>query len=159
MRLSNFLLITLITYSEAGMSSAIASKDKLVIGIAQFPSTLHPNIDTVAAKSYIHAMTARHFTVFDKDWKLICMLFIKLPTIENGLAKKNTWWKKELSVTYSIHSEASWGDGVAVSSKDVLLAWEVRKHPKSGVGNMGLYRKIYKIDVKTLKLLLLISIN
>ena len=94
MRLSNFLLITLITYSEAGMSSAIASKDKLVIGIAQFPSTLHPNIDTVAAKSYIHAMTARHFTVFDKDWKLICMLFIKLPTIENGLAKKNTQWKK-----------------------------------------------------------------
>ena len=88
MRLSNFLLITLITYSEAGMSSAIASKDKLVIGIAQFPSTLHPNIDTVAAKSYIHAMTARHFTVFDKDWELICMLFIKLPTIENGLAKK-----------------------------------------------------------------------
>jgi peptide/nickel transport system substrate-binding protein len=86
------------------MSSAIASKDKLVIGIAQFPSTLHPNIDTVAAKSYIHAMTARHFTVFDKDWKLICMLFIKLPTIENGLAKNKKHPMEKRTFCYLFHS-------------------------------------------------------
>ena len=88
MRLLNFLLLAIIIFPGIWISATIASKDKLVIGITQFPSTFHSNIDSMAAKSYIHAMTARPFTVFDKDWKLICMLCTKLPTIENGLAKK-----------------------------------------------------------------------
>ena len=58
-----------------------------MIGITQFPSTLHPNIDSMAAKSYVLAMAQRPFTTYDPEWQLICMLCTELPTIENGLAK------------------------------------------------------------------------
>jgi peptide/nickel transport system substrate-binding protein len=104
----------------------------------------------MAAKSYILAMTARPFTVFDANWELICMLCTELPTLENGLAKKERTpgGKQGVAVTYSIQPKALWGDGVAVSTKDVLFTWKVGRHPKSSVGNMELYRSIYKIDVK-----------
>ena len=144
------ILIALVVYTSAGSPSTIAAKDKLVIGITQFPSTFHPNIDSMAAKSYILAMTARPFTVFDANWELICMLCTELPTLENGLAKKERTpgGKQGIAVTYSIQPKALWGDGVAVSTKDVLFTWKVGRHPKSSVGNMELYRSIYKIDVK-----------
>ena len=150
MRLMKAILIALVVYTSAGSPSTIAAKDKLVIGITQFPSTFHPNIDSMAAKSYILAMTARPFTVFDANWELICMLCTELPTLENGLAKKERTpgGKQGVAVTYSIQPKALWGDGVAVSTKDVLFTWKVGRHPKSSVGNMELYRSIYKIDVK-----------
>lgn len=150
MRFLKAILIALVVYTSAGSPSTIAAKDKLVIGITQFPSTFHPNIDSMAAKSYILAMTARPFTVFDANWELICMLCTELPTLENGLAKKERTpgGKQGIAVTYSIQPKARWGDGVAVSTKDVLFTWKVGRHPKSSVGNMELYRSIYKIDVK-----------
>ena len=150
MRLMKAILIALVVYTSAGSPSTIAAKDKLVIGITQFPSTFHPNIDSMAAKSYILAMTARPFTVFDANWELICMLCTELPTLENGLAKKEITpgGKQGIAVTYSIQPKALWGDGVAVSTKDVLFTWKVGRHPKSSVGNMEMYRSIYKIDVK-----------
>lgn len=150
MRLFKAILIALIVYTSAGSPSTMAAKDKLVIGITQFPATFHPNIDSMAAKSYILAMTARPFTVFDANWELICMLCTELPTLENGLAKKETTpgGKQGIAVTYSIQPKALWGDGVAVSTKDVLFTWKVGRHPKSSIGNMELYRSIYKVDVK-----------
>ena len=150
MRFLKAILITLVVYTSAGSPSTIVAKDKLVIGITQFPSTFHPNIDSMAAKSYILAMTARPFTIFDANWELICMLCTELPTLENGLAKKERTpgGKQGIAVTYSIQPKALWGDGVAVSTKDVLFTWKVGRHPKSSVGNMELYRSIYKIDVK-----------
>ena len=150
MRFLKAILIALVVYTSAGLPSTIAAKDKLVIGITQFPSTFHPNIDSMAAKSYIIAMRARPFTVFDAKWELICMLCTELPTLENGLAKKERTpgGKQGIAVTYSIQPKALWGDGVAVSTKDVLFTWKVGRHPKSSVGNMELYRSIYKIDVK-----------
>ena len=150
MRLFKAILIALVVYTSAGSPSTMAAKDKLVIGITQFPATFHPNIDSMAAKSYILAMTARPFTVFNANWELICMLCTELPTLENGLAKKETTpgGKQGIAVTYSIQPKALWGDGVAVSTKDVLFTWKVGRHPKSSIGNMELYRSIYKVDVK-----------
>ena len=79
------LLILTGVYST-GPAQAQKNTDQLVIGITQFPSTFHPNIDAMLAKTYILAMTRRPFTSYDKDWKLVCMLCVTLPTIENGLA-------------------------------------------------------------------------
>lgn len=127
---------------------AKAAKDELVIGITQFPSSFHPTIDTMMAKTYILSMTRRPFTVYDKNWQLVCLLCTELPTLENGLAKpeKAPNGKQGIAVTYTIHPDATWGDGTPVTTKDVLFTWEVGRHPKSGVGNMELYRSLYKID-------------
>jgi len=142
-----FLIIYLAIVVMASPSRA--AKDELVIGITQYPSNLHPDIDSMMAKTYIQAMTRRSYTAFDANWKVVCMLCTTLPTIENGLAKpeKTPDGKQGIAVTYTIHPGATWGDGVPVSTKDVMLTWKIGRHKMSGFGNMEFYRSLYKIDV------------
>ncbi|NQU62012.1 MAG: peptide ABC transporter substrate-binding protein [Rhodospirillales bacterium] len=105
------------------------------------------------AKTYVLSMTRRPLTAYDKDWKLVCMLCVTLPTIENGLAvsEKTPKGQQGIAVTYTIRPDANWGDGTPVSTKDVVFTWKVGRHKKSGVGNIELYRSLYKIDVKDAK--------
>ena len=136
----------------AALSSAAAARpaDELAIGITQFPSTLHPSIDTMAAKSYILAMTRRPLTTFDAGWHLVCMLCTQLPTIENGLAVPVALpgGGRGIRVTYTLQPEARWGDGVPVTTEDVRFTWEVGRHKQSGLANAELYRRITAIEVK-----------
>ena len=64
------LLLLLIGLGGAPMGAAAAPRDELVIGVTQYPSTLHPNIDAMLAKTYVLAMTRRPVTTYDADWKL-----------------------------------------------------------------------------------------
>lgn len=127
-----------------------AGRDSLTIGITQFPSTLNPNIDAMAAKSYVLGMAMRPFTVYDAVWKLVCLLCTELPSIENGLAVPVDLpeGKKGIDLTYTIRPEAKWGDGVPVTTVDVLFTYEVGRNRQSAVGNAELYRRITSIDAK-----------
>ena len=122
---------------------------ELRIGMTQFPSTLNPLIDSMLAKSYVLAMTRRPLTTYDQNWELVCMLCTELPTIENGLAKPEDLpdGKRGIAVTYRIHPQATWGDGVAVTSADVVFTWEVGRHPKTGVSDYEFFKRILSIDV------------
>ncbi|MGC2413294.1 MAG: peptide ABC transporter substrate-binding protein [Stellaceae bacterium] len=122
----------------------------MTIGITQFPSTLNPNIDAMAAKSYVLGMALRPFTVYDADWRLVCLLCGTLPSIDNGLAVPVDLadGKKGIDITYTIRPEATWGDGVPVTTEDVLFTYKVGRHKESAVGNAELYRRITSIDVK-----------
>ncbi|MEQ8194897.1 MAG: peptide ABC transporter substrate-binding protein [Rhodospirillales bacterium] len=122
---------------------------ELVIGLTQFPSTFHPNIDSMLAKTYILAMVRRPFTAYDHKWKLACMLCTELPTLKNGLAKLERTPKgaQGIAVTYTIRPDAVWGDGKPITTKDVLFTWKVGQHKLSGVSNQEMYRRIYKIDI------------
>ena len=136
--------------------SAPAAGDErvsLTIGITQFPSTLNPNIDAMAAKSYVLGMALRPFTVYDADWQLVCLLCVTLPSIDNGLAVPVDLadGRKGVDITFAIRPEAKWGDGVPVTTKDVQFTYEVGRDPKSAVGNAELYRRITSIDIKDAK--------
>lgn len=124
-------------------------KDELVIGMTQYPTTLHPSIESMLAKTYVLDMARRPFTAYDKDWKLVCMLCTELPSIENGRAAIEDLpdGKQGIAVTYTIQPDAKWGDGTPITTKDVLFTDEVGKHPQSGVASGELYRRISKIDV------------
>ncbi|MGH6740361.1 MAG: ABC transporter substrate-binding protein, partial [Bradyrhizobium sp.] len=134
--------------------SAIAARDSLSIGITQFPATLNPNIDAMAAKSYVLGMTLRPFTVYDAVWHLVCLLCTRLPSIANGLAVPVDLpgdlpgGKKGVDLTYTIRPDAKWGDGTPVTTKDVLFTYKVGRNPQSAVTNAELYRRITGIDVK-----------
>lgn len=132
---------------------ARAAKDELVIGMTQYPATLHPNIESMLAKTLVMSATRRPFTAYDAKWQLVCMLCTTLPTIENGLAKVEDLadGKKGVAVTYTIQPNAAWGDGTPVSTKDVAFTWEVGRHPQSGVAAAEFYRRAYKLDVKDAK--------
>ncbi len=129
---------------------ATAAKDELVIGISQFPGNFNPNIDSMMAKTYVLAMARRPFTVYDADWKLICMLCMELPDIEKGTAvpEKTADGKDGIALTYTIRPDAVWGDGTPVTTRDVVFTWEVGRHPKTGVASSELYERITAIDVK-----------
>lgn len=121
----------------------------LKIGMSQFPSTLHPFFDEMVAKSLVLGGAVRPMTVNTPDWKAACMLCTELPTYENGRAKKETrkGGKKGIAATYTLKDDLFWGDGTPVTTKDILFAYEVGKHPKSGVGNGEFFSKdIVSID-------------
>src|SRR2546430_221965 len=66
------------------LSQPVVARDQLTVAITQFPSTLNPNIDTMAAKSYVLGAVLRPFTVYDASWKLACLLCVNVPSIEKG---------------------------------------------------------------------------
>lgn len=139
------LMVTMVSVLNIGAATA---KSELVIGITQYPSTFHPNIDSMMAKSYIHGLTRRPVTAMSADWETICLLCTELPSLENGGAvlEMTPDGKEGIAVTYKLHTDAVWGDGVPVTSDDVIFTWEVGKHPKSGVSAAEGYRRILMID-------------
>jgi peptide/nickel transport system substrate-binding protein len=124
--------------------------DELAIGVTQFPATLHPSIDAMVAKSYVLGMVRRPLTVYDAQWHLVCMLCVELPTIENGLAVPFDLGggKRGIRLTYTLRPDARWGDGVPITTDDVLFTYEVGRTPQAGLDNSELYRRITHIEAK-----------
>jgi peptide/nickel transport system substrate-binding protein len=165
MRSSTFWRTTLIYFAtlalsacgggndEAGAVSGAADADEnlknLTIGLTQYPSTMHPNIESMVAKSYVRGMTARAITIFNHDWELACSLCVELPTIDNGLAvlEQTPDGNPGIAVSYELPPQASWGDGTPVTTKDIVLAYEVGRDTSTGANNTDMYRRIYKLDV------------
>jgi peptide/nickel transport system substrate-binding protein len=134
--------------SGAGLAPAAqAAEDELVIGISQFPQGFHPNLASHVALSLIHGMTRRPLTVYDPSWKLVCLLCTELPTREAGTIRD---WTTEdgtsgLAIDYTIQPGATWGDGVPVTTEDVLFTWEIGRDERAGINNQELYRRMEKI--------------
>lgn len=161
-------LATFLPLASLLWSPAAAARDQLVIGITQFPATLHPNMEAMLAKSYVLGFTTRPFTTYDHDWQAACMLCTELPTIENGGAKIEdippdvaaqikdrprcktmdpALRDKGVAVTYTIQPNATWGDGTPITTDDVLFTYEVGRNELAGISNSELYKRILKIDV------------
>jgi peptide/nickel transport system substrate-binding protein len=125
------------------------ARDQLTIGLTQYPSTLHPSIETMAAKSYVHGFTLRPITTYDADWQVACMLCTHLPTIENGDAVRETApnGNPGIRVTYRLREDARWGDGTPITAEDIVFAWEAGREPATGMGPAELYRSLHRIVV------------
>ncbi|HUN47620.1 MAG TPA: peptide ABC transporter substrate-binding protein [Stellaceae bacterium] len=134
-------------------SSAAFARERLAIGISQFPPTLNPVLDETLAKAYVLGMARRPITAYDASWQLVCMLCTKLPSFENGLAERVGLpdGKEGVRLTYTLQPGATWGDGVPVTTEDVLFTYEVGRDPLAGVNNGELYRRIVKIEAKDAK--------
>ena len=147
-RLGFSLIALCLTLGLSACGEEKSNRDTLVIGMTQYPATLNPNIESMLAKTYVLAMVRRPLTHHNAEWKLVCSLCEKLPTLENGLAKpeKLPNGRTGVAVTYTIQKNARWGDGIPVTTKDVLFTYKVGKHPASGVADGELYRRILRID-------------
>jgi peptide/nickel transport system substrate-binding protein len=134
-------------------SAAARPADELAIGITQFPLTLHPSIDSMVAKNYVLAMVRRPLTTYDAQWRLVCMLCVELPSIENGLALPLDLGQghRGIRLTYTLRPDARWGDGVPITTDDVLFTYEVGRAAKSGVADAELYRRITRLVAKDAK--------
>ena len=147
------ILFAVCGIADRAAAAPARAPDELSIGITQFPSTLNPLVDPMVAKIYVLGAVRRSLTTFDADWKPVCLMCVALPSLENGLAEKIDLGggKTGLKITYTIKPEARWGDGVPVTTEDVLFSYSVGKNPQSGVTDMETYRRIQKIEVKDAK--------
>ena len=136
--------LALPTLGLSVLAQPALAKDELVIGVAQFPSSLNPYYDSLTIKSYVLGFGIRPVTAFDKDWKLSCLLCAELPTLENGLAKVDG---KGMAVTLKLKPELTWGDGVPVTAKDVMFTWKLGRDPNSGFANTHPWDRATSIDV------------
>ncbi|MBD0272276.1 MAG: peptide ABC transporter substrate-binding protein [Acetobacteraceae bacterium] len=126
-----------------------ATRDTLTIGITQFPSTFHPNIDNMAAKSYVLGFARRPLTAYGPDWSLACLLCDRVPSLENGGAVRETTpeGKPGIRVTWRLREDARWGDGAPVSAEDLRFAWEAGREAATGFGPAEFYRSAYELIV------------
>ena len=148
-RIATFFLALAVSLSAGiGLAQAV-DKERLTIGISQYPSTLHPSFDSMLAKSYILAMARRPITVYDQSWEVTCLLCTGLPTLEDGTAVYETAENGEdgIAVTYTLQEDAVWGDGTPLTTEDIVFSVAVGKDPMTGIDNAELYRRIDRVSV------------
>ncbi len=156
--LSRLLIALIITIAAAlGTTSAAPAqtRDKLTIGITQFPSTLNPIIDSMLVKSYILAMARRQISIFGHDWEAMCQLCTELATFDNGRAEAfdvvdkagKPTGEKGVRTRFTLRDDAFWGDGVPVTTRDIVFTWKVGKHPETGVADYRSFQDILDIEV------------
>ncbi len=132
-------------------------REQITIGITQYPATLHPNIEAMAAKSYVLGFARRPLTVYNADWNLTCVVCETLPSLDNGLAERETTpdGKPGIRVTWRIREGWRWGDGTPVSVEDMLFAWAAGRDFSTGFGGSEFYRTAYEaivVDPRTITL-------
>jgi peptide/nickel transport system substrate-binding protein len=133
-----------------------AARERLTIGVSQFPPGFNPLIESSAVLAYIHGLTRRPITAYDADWKLVCMLCTELPSAENGRITNETRadGKPGKAVRLTIRPDLFWADGTKVTSADIRFTWEMARHPLSGVTNSDFFTNdildITVIDEKNL---------
>lgn len=138
-----------------GLASPVAAapRDTLTIGLTQYPGTLNPMIDSMLAKSYVHGATQRQLTIEGPDWQPMCQLCIKLPSLEDGDAERFPSKTEAgepvdgVRKTFTLRDDAFWADGTPVTTDDVVFAWEVGRHPDTGVAAFRAYRDVLDIVV------------
>ena len=128
--------------------SRAEAKDDLVIGVAQFPSSLHPDIDAEVIKAYVVDFTLRQITAFDPEWENSCLMCTDLPSIQNGLAKiEDTPKGHGMAVTIKLKPDLKWGDGEPVTAKDLAFTVKVGSDPASGFSNNHPWDRVDHVDV------------
>jgi peptide/nickel transport system substrate-binding protein len=149
--------LTLALLLAASSALAQTTRDQLTIGITQYPATLHPNIESMAAKSYVLGFTRRPLVVRDPDWNLACLGCETVPSLDNGLAVRETTpdGKDGIRVTWRLRDTWRWGDGTPVSAEDLLFAWQAGRDFSTGFGASEFYRQAYEaivVDPRTIAL-------
>ncbi len=144
-----FLLALLATLALAPLGPSAVAKDTLVIGVNQFPGTLHPYFEQAFVGAFMRGFATRWVTAFDPDWKSICLMCTGVPSIENGLLKTETEpdGKPGLATTITLRPDLYWGDGECVTSKDIEFTWRAAHDPASGFQTNDTWRQISRVDV------------
>ncbi|MFI4982109.1 MAG: ABC transporter substrate-binding protein, partial [Nevskiales bacterium] len=125
------------------------AKDDLVIGVSQFPSSLHPNIDPEVIKTYVLDFAIRPTSAFDKAWNNVCILCTDLPTLQNGLVRieDRAGGGKGMAVTVKLRPGIVWGDGVKVTANDLAFTAKVGRDPTSGFANTRVWGRVTSVEV------------
>lgn len=126
------------------------AKDDLIVGMTQYPATFNPMIGSTLARTLVMNAVQRPLIAFDAEWKQVCLLCTEVPTRENSRVKIEDLpdGKQGMAVSFTLRENARWADGEKLTPADIVFAWEVGKHPQSGVVAADFYRHVSAIDVQ-----------
>jgi peptide/nickel transport system substrate-binding protein len=132
----------------AGPALAAPHED-LVIGVASFPTTLHPSFDPDVIKFYILGFADHPVTAFDPQWRLGCLLCTRIPTLDNGDAvlERQPDGSQGMAVTFHFRPGLTWGDGAPLGAADLAFTARVGRDPNSGFANTHTWEKVSAVDV------------
>lgn len=110
------------------------ARDTLTIGVAQFPSSMHPDIDPEVVKGYILGFALRPTTAFDADWNNGCMLCTELPSLQNNLVRleEQPNGAHGMAITLKLRPGLVWGDGAPITTADLAFTAKLAVDPNSG---------------------------
>jgi peptide/nickel transport system substrate-binding protein len=125
------------------------AKDTLVIGVAQFPASLHPYISSQTVQFYTIGFATRPVTAFAPSGEPVCLLCTELPSLQNGLAKieHRAGGEDGLAVTIKLKPDLKWGDGAPVTAKDLAFTWKMGSDPAAGFSNNYAWSRAKSVDV------------
>lgn len=140
-------IVALAALAGAGAMATAWAKDTLTIGLSQFPANFHPGIEAMVAKSYIQGATFLRINQYNANWQPECHLCVKMPTLENGLAKRVALpdGKQGIEIRFEIRPDARWGDGTPVTARDVIFGVKVGQTKDVGYAETEGYRRIRSI--------------
>ena len=100
----------------------------------------------MVAKYYTLGFAHVPLTAYGPDWTLQCLGCETVPTLENGLAARETTpdGKPGLRVTWRLREGLRWGDGTPVTAEDLRFAWEAGRAFETGFGGAEFYRSAYE---------------
>jgi peptide/nickel transport system substrate-binding protein len=135
---------------EAAAASPVAARHPdLTIGVASFPSTLHPAIDPELVKFYVLGFADRPVTTFDPAGKLVCLLCTEVPSIANGGARLEDLpgGGHGMAVTFHFRPGLRWGDGAPMGAEDLAFTARVGRDKNSGFSNTHTWSIVSRVDV------------
>jgi peptide/nickel transport system substrate-binding protein len=125
-------------------SAAEPPHDRLTIGVAQFPSGMNPEIAGQDALSYAVGFALHPISVFGHDGQVVCLLCTEVPSLENGLARREG---NGLAVTIKLKPGLAWGDGVPVTAHDIAFTWKLLHDPAAGFVAVYPWSRAASVDV------------
>lgn len=130
--------------------AAAAPRSQITIGLAQFPSGLHPYIDPEAVKAYVLAFAARPMTALDADWHNRCLQCTELPTPENGRVRLETRadGSPGMAITVTLRPGLKWADGEALTTRDLAFTARLGADPASGFVDPGLWGRVASVEIR-----------
>ncbi len=101
---------------------------RVTIGVQHEPERLSEILNATAVNNLVCNLIFSKFVKYDDELHLIPDLIETIPTVANGGISKD-----HLSYTYKIRKNASWHDGVPLTSADVKFTYEVIMDPRVNV--------------------------
>jgi peptide/nickel transport system substrate-binding protein len=116
----------------------------LVIGTSQEPDSLSSLIGNLAISADVMSLMWRRLVEIGPDGRGRCALCVELPTLDNGLWRIDRQ-RHTSEATFRLRRGMRWADGVEITARDAVFAWELKTDPQYEYGATDL-RPIAGID-------------
>lgn len=111
---------------DTGVGVNGGNASQLTIGMSQEPDTLFsPNAQASVSTYILGAVEGNGLVGIDDKAQLFAEIAERVPSLENGDAKFiDDGADKHLEITWHIKKGLKWSDGVEITAKDVVYAWQ-----------------------------------